>query len=67
VPITPTTAIQLTEISPVVVTDTPVGVTETPAVQTNITCNELSVYLDPALATNYTCETIPESPSYHGR
>ena len=62
VSITPTTAIQLTETSPVVVTDTPVGVTETPAVQTNTTCNELSVYLDPAMATNYTCETIPESP-----
>ena len=59
---TPITVTQTHELSPVAVTDTPVGPIETPTVPTNTTCNELSVYLDPALASNYTCETIPESP-----
>jgi hypothetical protein len=59
---TPSTVTQTPELSPVAVTDTPVGPIETPTVQTNTTCNELSVYLDPALASDYTCETIPESP-----
>lgn len=27
----------------------------------NAACNELSFYLDPDLASNYTCETVPES------
>jgi hypothetical protein len=37
--------------------DTPtVEVTATIAV--NVTCNEISFYLDPALAANYTCETV---------
>jgi len=26
----------------------------------NVTCNGLSLYLDPALASSYTCETVPE-------
>ncbi len=30
-------------------------------VQVNATCNELSFYLDPALAASYTCETVPAS------
>jgi hypothetical protein len=34
-------------------------VTSTPG--TNATCNELSFYLDPTLATSYHCETVPES------
>jgi len=29
----------------------------------NITCNELSFYLDPALGSGYECETMPESSS----
>jgi len=64
---TPTTTTSITvtqapQSSPVAVTDTPIGPIETPTVQTNTICNELSVYLDPALASDYTCETIPESP-----
>jgi hypothetical protein len=31
-------------------------------ITTNVTCNELSLYLDPALASSTTCETIPASP-----
>lgn len=31
--------------------------------QPNATCNELSLYLDPALATSYVCETVPASLS----
>jgi hypothetical protein len=27
----------------------------------NVNCNEFSLYLDPALATGYNCETVPES------
>jgi len=33
-----------------------------PPVTTNVTCNELSLYLDPALASGYDCQTVPESP-----
>ena len=33
--------------------------TETPLVA-NVTCHELSFYLDPALASSSTCETVPE-------
>ncbi len=33
-----------------------------PPVVTNVTCNELSIYLDPALASGYNCETKAESP-----
>lgn len=29
----------------------------------NVTCNELSFYLDPALSNGYECETVPESSS----
>lgn len=45
-----------------------------PAVPTlppvNVTCNELSFYLDPALGSGYDCQTVPESlsldrPSYY--
>lgn len=42
------------------VTEPPV-VTELP-VMTNLTCNELSLYLDPALASGYDCQVVPESP-----
>lgn len=49
-----------------VVTEPPADVTAPPPptdlpVLTNTVCNELSLYLDPALASGYTCETIPES------
>jgi hypothetical protein len=37
------------------------ALTETPAPETNASCNELSFYLDPELATSYHCETVPES------
>jgi hypothetical protein len=46
-------------VTPEPATDTPTA-TE-PPVATNVTCNELSLYLDPALASGYACETIPES------
>ncbi len=39
-------------------TDAPVA-TEPAAPQTNVTCNELSLFLDPATASGYNCETIP--------
>jgi hypothetical protein len=29
----------------------------------NVTCNELSLYLDPALGSGYACELVPESSS----
>jgi hypothetical protein len=38
----------------------PVG---TPQPMANVTCNELSFYLDPALGSSYECETVPESSS----
>ena len=31
-----------------------------PAPQANVTCNELKLFLDPALAGGYSCKTIPE-------
>jgi hypothetical protein len=40
------------------VTPTP---SETPGVISNATCDELSFYLDPAIGSGYTCETVPES------
>ena len=38
----------------------PPQVTEPPVVP-NVTCNELSLYLDPALGSGYDCETVPAS------
>ncbi|MFN2297226.1 MAG: hypothetical protein ACK2UB_00145 [Anaerolineales bacterium] len=38
--------------------DTPT-VEATPTLQLNVSCNELSFYLDPALAAGFTCETVP--------
>lgn len=32
---------------------------ESPTTPTNAACNEIAFYLDPALATGYTCETFP--------
>lgn len=40
-------------------TDTSVP-TEPPEPVGNVSCNELSLHLDPALASGYTCETVPE-------
>ncbi len=40
--------------TPVVATDTP------PGPQANVTCNELSFYLDPLVAFHYTCTTVPQ-------
>jgi hypothetical protein len=61
----PTTATQAVDVSPSATPTTAAGITPTetntsePA--TNATCNELSFYLDPDLATSYHCETVPES------
>lgn len=41
------------------VTEPPVTV---PPILTNVTCNELSLYLDPALASGYACQVVPVSP-----
>jgi hypothetical protein len=38
----------------------PPTATEPPVPLTNVTCNELLLYLDPALASGYECKTIPE-------
>ena len=45
---------------PPVVTETP-SVTEPPVVQPNVICNEVSLYVDPVLASGHDCKTIPES------
>jgi hypothetical protein len=42
--------------------DTVSPVVTIPSITTNVTCNELSLYLDPGLASGFTCETVPESP-----
>jgi hypothetical protein len=36
-------------------------VTLTPTVAPNVQCHELSFFLDPALASGHTCETVPEN------
>ena len=36
-------------------------VTLAPTTAANVQCNELSFYLDPAVAANYSCETVPEN------
>lgn len=50
---------------PAQVTEPPAQVTEPPAqpaaVQPNVTCNKLSLYLDPAIGSSYSCSTVPES------
>jgi len=53
------TELPVVSLSPV---DTTSPVVTIPSIATNVTCHELSLYLDPALASGYTCETIPESP-----
>jgi hypothetical protein len=63
--ITPGPTSQPPVTQPPVVTEPPVTqppvVTEPPLLP-NVTCNELSLYLDPALASSTSCETILESP-----
>jgi len=44
---------------PPAVTESPAA-TEPPAPQTNVICNELSLFLDPALASGFGCQTLPE-------
>jgi hypothetical protein len=43
--------------------DTPSRLSDTPLPQANVTCNEFSFSLDPALGSGYECETVPESSS----
>jgi hypothetical protein len=61
----PKTGISPTETAPPVEAATSVSATMTivpgPPVTTNLTCNELALYLDPALASGTNCETVPES------
>jgi hypothetical protein len=55
----PSTATPTTVTQPaVVITDTPVVVT--PVMQANVTCNNVSLYLDPALASGFQCQTVAE-------
>jgi hypothetical protein len=41
----------------------PPTATEPPAPQTNVTCNGLALFLDPALASGFTCTIVPEAGS----
>jgi hypothetical protein len=43
--------------------DTPTQLTAPTLPLANVTCNELSFYLNPALGSGYECETVPESSS----
>ncbi len=43
--------------------DTPAQPTVLPLPLANVTCNELSLYIDPVLGSDYECETVPESSS----
>ena len=63
VPLTETQLV-VTNTPPIPPTETQLVVTNTPpGPQANVICNELSFYLDPALATGYTCTTVPARPS----
>jgi hypothetical protein len=65
VPPEPPTATQPPAVTqPPVVTEPPATAepptaTEPPVAQTNVTCNELSLFLDPSMGSGYNCETIP--------
>lgn len=51
---------------PATPTQPPAAPTQPPAPPlplANVTCNELSFYLDPALGSGYECESVPESSS----
>ncbi|MCX6037458.1 MAG: hypothetical protein NTW99_06155 [Chloroflexi bacterium] len=56
----PPVATQLPVVTNMPVVTNTLVVTE-PPVPTNFTCNKLALYLDPALASGYNCETVPES------
>ncbi|MBN2385810.1 MAG: hypothetical protein JXB85_02235 [Anaerolineales bacterium] len=55
-----TTIVMLSSCSP---PDTPTQRTVHPLPLANVTCNELSFYMDPALGSGYECETVPERGS----
>jgi hypothetical protein len=38
----------------------PPTATQPPASQTNVTCNEVALFLDPALASGFSCQSVPE-------
>jgi hypothetical protein len=54
------TAVIISSCSP---PDTPNQSAITTLTVANVTCNEVSFYLDPALGSGYECETVPESSS----
>jgi hypothetical protein len=56
----PTSPVIPTATEPPVATQPPVA-TEPPAPQPNAICNELALFLDPALSSGYNCETVPAS------
>jgi hypothetical protein len=58
IPIVPTIIPGPTETPSPIDTLVPTGTSGPTA---NVTCNELSFYLDPALASGYNCETVPET------
>ena len=55
----PPTLAMLTATEPEAATLPPMT-SEPTAAQTNVTCNELKLYLDPALASGSSCQTLPE-------
>jgi hypothetical protein len=60
-PASPVPAVPSPLVSSPAVTEAPTTIPIPTAIPANTTCNELSLYLDPALASGSTCETIPES------
>jgi hypothetical protein len=64
---TPATAVSETptETSSPSVTEPPM-VTKPPALQANITCNGLAFFLDPALASGFGCQMVPEVSGQSG-
>ena len=55
----PTASVPPAATEPPTATQVP-ATTQPPAPQANVTCNELKLFLDPALAGGYSCKTIPE-------
>jgi len=56
----PTAAVPPAATEPPTATEPPAA-TQPPAPVTNVTCNELALYLDPALASGYGCKSVPEA------
>ena len=48
-----------TVVETLTVAETPTA-TESPVSQANVNCNELALFLDPALASGFNCQTVPE-------